>query len=67
VSQKSNIRTWSNARGEGTLFSVSLLDDSGEIKATAFKEEVNKFYDLLEVGKVRTVFSSSRLRVTVPV
>lgn len=52
VTQKSNVRTWSNSRGEGKLFSVTLLDDTADIKATAFKEDVDKFYDVLEVGKV---------------
>ncbi len=52
MTQKSAIRTWSNSRGEGKLFNMNLLDDSGEIRATAFKNEVDKFYELLEVNKV---------------
>lgn len=52
VSNKSNIRTWSNSRGEGKLFSIDLIDESGEIKATAFRELVDKFYDLIEIDKV---------------
>ncbi|KAK7474490.1 hypothetical protein BaRGS_00034244 [Batillaria attramentaria] len=52
VTQKSNIRTWSNSRGEGRLFNVNFLDESGEIRATAFNEGVDKFYDLLEVNKI---------------
>lgn len=46
---KSNIRTWSNARGEGKLFSMDLCDESGEIRATAFKNECDKFYDMIQV------------------
>jgi replication factor A1 len=57
VTQKSNIRSWSNSRGEGTLFSMNLLDESGEIKATAFKEQVDKFYEMIEVNKVCNIFS----------
>lgn len=49
---KSGIRTWSNSRGEGKLFSLTLLDESGEIRATAFKDEVDKFYDMIELNKV---------------
>ncbi|XP_076452897.1 replication protein A 70 kDa DNA-binding subunit-like isoform X2 [Babylonia areolata] len=52
VTQKSSIRTWSNSRGEGRLFSVNFLDDSDEIRATGFNDAVDKFYDLLEVNKV---------------
>ena len=29
VTHKSDIRSWSNARGEGTLFSMDLVDESG--------------------------------------
>lgn len=49
---KSIIRTWSNAKGEGKLFSFDLCDESGEIRATAFQAQVDKYYDMLEVDKV---------------
>lgn len=49
VMSKSDIRTWNNARGEGKLFSMDLCDDSGEIRATAFKNECDKFYDMIQV------------------
>ncbi|KAI4471648.1 replication factor a 1 rfa1 [Holotrichia oblita] len=52
VTNKSNIRTWSNSRGEGKLFSMDLVDKSGEIRATAFRDLVDKFYDYLEIDKV---------------
>uniref|UniRef100_A0A2A4J7W4 Replication protein A subunit n=1 Tax=Heliothis virescens TaxID=7102 RepID=A0A2A4J7W4_HELVI len=52
VMSKSDIRTWNNARGEGKLFSMDLCDDSGEIRATAFKNECDKFYDMIQVDKV---------------
>jgi len=52
VTSKSDIRTWSNARGEGKLFSVDLLDQTGEIRAVGFNEVVDKYYEFLEVGKV---------------
>lgn len=51
VTQKGNVREWKNARGEGKLFSFTVLDESGDIRATCFKEEVDKFYDMLETGK----------------
>lgn len=52
VTSKSTIRTWSNARGEGKLFSMDLTDESGEIRATAFKDQCDKFYDMIEVSGV---------------
>ncbi|ORZ17202.1 hypothetical protein BCR42DRAFT_374342 [Absidia repens] len=61
VTQKSDIKTWSNARSEGKLFSVNLLDQSGEIKATAFKDQVDRLYPLMEEGKVYYI---SHARVT---
>ena len=52
VTNKSDIRRWSNARGEGHLFSMDLVDETGEIRATAFKEQCDKYYNNIEIGKV---------------
>eukprot|EP00003_Mantamonas_plastica_P022780 TRINITY_DN3945_c0_g1_i2.p1 TRINITY_DN3945_c0_g1~~TRINITY_DN3945_c0_g1_i2.p1 ORF type:complete len:551 (-),score=202.83 TRINITY_DN3945_c0_g1_i2:80-1732(-) len=53
VTAKGDIRRWNNARGEGKLFSVELLDEQGgEIKATMFNEAVDKFYDLFKQESV---------------
>lgn len=52
VMSKSNIRTWSNQKGEGKLFSFDLCDESGEIRATAFNQQCDKYFDMLEVDKV---------------
>ena len=52
VTSKSEIRTWHKASGEGKLFSVNLLDESGEIKATAFNEQCDILYDQLHEGSV---------------
>lgn len=49
VTAKSAIRTWSNAKGEGKLFSMDLMDESGQIRVTAFRDLVDKFYDMIEV------------------
>ena len=63
VTSKADIKHWSNARGEGSLFSIEMLDSSGtDIRATFFKEAVDKFYNMLEVDKVYT-FSGGRLKV----
>lgn len=52
VTKKSDIRTWHKASGEGKLFSVDFLDESGEIKATGFNEQCDTWYDVLEEGQV---------------
>ena len=49
VTNKSDIRTWSNSRGEGKLFSLDMMDETGEIRATAFNAECDKFYHMIEV------------------
>lgn len=61
ITNKSEIRSWSNAKGSGTLFSIDLLDAQGtEIKGTFFKDQCDKFYPVLEQGKVY-VFSGGRI------
>lgn len=63
ITAKSDIRKWSNARGEGTLFSIDLLDSQGgEIRGTFFKEACEKFYPTLQEGRVYT-FSGGTLKV----
>jgi replication factor A1 len=63
VTSKSDIRTWSNAKGEGSLFSMDLLDSSGmDIRVTMFKEAVEKFYNFFVVGSVYTI-TGGRLKV----
>lgn len=62
VSQKSEIKRWSNARGDGKLFSVTFLDESGQIKATGFNDAVDNLYESLHEGKV---YSISRGRINI--
>lgn len=52
VVNKSAIRSWSNAKGEGKLFSMDLVDETGEIRCTGFRDMVEKYYEYLEVDKV---------------
>lgn len=59
VISKSQIRTWNNQKGSGKLFSFDLKDDSGEIRCTAFNQEVDKFYDVIQVNKVYIVSKAS--------
>jgi replication factor A1 len=59
---KSDIKTWHNRNGEGKLFSVNLLDESGEIRATGFNDQCDQLYDLFQEGSV--YYISSPCRVT---
>eukprot|EP00979_Chaetoceros_neogracilis_P001815 scaffold330_cov179-Chaetoceros_neogracile.AAC.3 len=61
VTNKSDIRHWSNAKGEGQLFSMEVLDSTMDIRATFFKEAVDKFYNMLEVDKIYCL-SGGRLK-----
>jgi replication factor A1 len=62
VTQKTDIKHWSNQRGEGKLFAVTLMDETGEIRATGFNDQVDAFYNVLEEGKV---FFISRARINI--
>jgi replication factor A1 len=48
VTQKGDIKSWHNNNGEGRLFSVNLLDESGEIRATVFASIGDHFDALYE-------------------
>ncbi|KAF9261402.1 replication factor-A protein 1 [Marasmius fiardii PR-910] len=61
VTQKSDIRTWSNTRGEGKLFNFTLADESGEIRATAFNQVADDLYERIKEQKVYYV---SKAKVT---
>lgn len=55
---RKNKRDWNNARGNGTLMNVDVMDKDGcQIQATFFNDAVAKFNDVLQEGKVYT-FSS---------
>ena len=50
MAHKKPIRTFSN--GEGRLFSCDLIDESGEIRATGFGNDCDRFEPILIVGNV---------------
>lgn len=58
---KSDIKTWHNRNGEGKLFSVNLLDDSGEIRATGFNDLCDMLYDIFREGEVYYISSPCRV------
>lgn len=52
VTFKSEVKTWANQRGEGKLFNVTFMDETGEIRGTAFNAVVDELYDKIQEGKV---------------
>ncbi|UJR25240.1 hypothetical protein I4U23_006592 [Adineta vaga] len=50
VAHKKPVRTFSN--GEGRLFSCDLIDETGEIRATGFGDECDRFEPILIVGNI---------------
>ncbi|KAH8881580.1 replication factor-A protein [Thozetella sp. PMI_491] len=62
VTSKSDIKYWHKPGGnEGKLFSVNLLDESGEIKATAFNDQCDQFFDVLQEGGVYFISTPCRV------
>jgi len=64
VTNKSE-RTYSNAKGEGKLFSVDMCDESGEMRGTGFNQDAERLGAIFEVGKCYTV-SGGRLKQANP-
>ncbi|PFH37233.1 replication factor-a protein 1 (rpa1) subfamily protein [Besnoitia besnoiti] len=52
VDIKGDIRKFNGARGPGQLFNVELKDKDGEIRATFFNTAVDKWFNVLQEGKV---------------
>ncbi|KAH7656688.1 Replication factor A protein 1 [Dioscorea alata] len=60
VTAKGDLRRYNNAKGDGKVFSFDLLDsDGGEIRATCFNSVVDRFYDVVEAGKVFMISKGS--------
>lgn len=60
---KSEIKTWHNKNGEGKLFTVNLLDESGEIRATCWKEQCDIFHEVFQEGSVYYISSPCRVQL----
>lgn len=60
---KSDVKTWHKNTGEGKLFSVNLLDESGEIRATGFNAECDRLYDLFQDGAVYYISSPCQVKL----
>ncbi|RZC73961.1 hypothetical protein C5167_049442 [Papaver somniferum] len=60
VTSKKELRHYTNARGEGKVFSFDLLDsEGGEIQVTGFNAVADLFYDQIEAGKVYLISRGS--------
>lgn len=60
VSTKSDMRTFRNARGEGQLMTVDIVDtEQTEMRATFFGAAAQKFHVYLQIGKVYTFSKGS--------
>ncbi|KAG8181618.1 hypothetical protein JTE90_015264 [Oedothorax gibbosus] len=58
VTSKTPLRTDSNSRGEGKVFSVNLLDECGEIKATGFNDAADKkMWPNLSTGAINRILN----------
>ncbi|EJD53132.1 replication factor-a protein [Auricularia subglabra TFB-10046 SS5] len=62
VTNKSEMKSWSNTKGEGKLFSCTFMDQSGEIRATAFNTAAEELFEKLKEGNVYYV---TKARVSV--
>ena len=64
VTKKSEMKEWKNDRGSGKLFSVNIIDTyNEEISITFFKEEAEKFYGMIEEGKVY-IFKNGQVKIS---
>ncbi|KAL6226757.1 hypothetical protein ACLB2K_000718 [Fragaria x ananassa] len=60
VTAKGDQRRYNNARGDGKVFSFDLLDsEGGEIRVTCFNAVLDRFYDIIEVGRVYLISKGS--------
>lgn len=49
------MRHYSNAKGDGKLFNVTVADHTGEIRVTGFNEVYDQIYEALQIGQVYIV------------
>lgn len=60
VTAKQELKHYTNARGEGKVFSFDLLDaEGGEIRVTCFNAVADQFYNEIEAGNIYTISRGS--------
>jgi replication factor A1 len=64
VTKKMDIKEWKNERGTGKLFSINIIDSfNEEISVTFFKEDADKFFNLVQEGKVY-IFRNGQVKIS---
>jgi len=54
VISKSDLRSYNSSKmGDGKFFSFDICDESGEMRVMAWREAADRYYNLVEPGKVR--------------
>lgn len=59
VTNKTPLKTYNNAKGGGKLFSFDTVDETGELRITAFNAEADKWYETIERNKVYLISKGS--------
>ena len=59
VVQKGELRTYTNARGDGKLFSFEVADETGTLRVTAFREKAVEAYEQVELNGVYSIAGAS--------
>lgn len=62
IVNKTDIKRFANAKGEGKLFSATCVDASGEIRMTAFGDTVDRFFDMVQEGQVYCI-SNAQVKI----
>lgn len=52
ITIKNAVRTYKNAKGEGRVGSIDMMDSSGDIKGTFFNDDCDKWMSTLQVNQV---------------
>jgi replication factor A1 len=55
VTTKSELKTFDKGNGVTSVFDMTLCDESGEIRATVWREAADKYFNAVEVGSVYLV------------
>jgi replication factor A1 len=59
VVQKGELRTYSNAKGEGKLFSFEIADETGTMRVTAFREKAIEAHQRIELNGIYSIAGAS--------
>ncbi|KAJ3352774.1 Replication factor A protein 1 [Allomyces javanicus] len=57
VTQKGDMKHYTNARGEGHLFNFTIADESCDIRVTLFNQDADRYFEQIKEGRVYLVQS----------